>query len=76
MPVANPAPTEAKPAPKPGGPSRAGHACLATGKTTGACRGYQIDHWVPLSKSGADSPSNMQWLTTQQHKAKTAQERR
>jgi 5-methylcytosine-specific restriction endonuclease McrA len=50
--------------------------CPSTGKTTGACRGYQIDHRIPLSKGGADSPSNMQWLTTQQHKAKTAQERR
>jgi 5-methylcytosine-specific restriction endonuclease McrA len=37
---------------------------------------YQIDHRIPLSKGGADPPSNMQWLTTQQHKAKTAQERR
>ncbi len=48
--------------------------CPATGKTRGACPGYQVDHRSPLSKGGADDPSNMQWLTTQQHKEKTARE--
>ena len=48
----------------------------ATGKTTGACPGYQIDHRVPLGKGGADDPANMEWLTTEQHKAKTAAESR
>jgi hypothetical protein len=37
--------------------------------------GYQIDHIVPLSKGGTDSPYNMQLLTIDQHKAKTAMER-
>lgn len=37
--------------------------------------GYQIDHIVPLSEGGADDPSNMQLLTVNQHKAKTARER-
>jgi 5-methylcytosine-specific restriction endonuclease McrA len=50
--------------------------CPSTGKTTGACRGHQIDHRIPLGKGGADSPSNMQWLFTQEHKAKTAREQR
>lgn len=37
--------------------------------------GYQVDHIIPLSQGGTDSPSNMQLLTIEQHKAKTAQER-
>jgi hypothetical protein len=37
--------------------------------------GYEIDHIIPLSQGGSDSPSNMQLLTVRQHKAKTARER-
>ncbi|EGV43650.1 HNH endonuclease [Bizionia argentinensis JUB59] len=37
--------------------------------------GYEIDHIVPLSEGGSDDPSNMQLLTVNQHKAKTARER-
>lgn len=37
--------------------------------------GYQVDHIVPLSEGGADQPYNMQLITTEQHKAKTASER-
>jgi hypothetical protein len=49
--------------------------CPATGKHKGACPGYEIDHIVPLAAGGADAPSNMQWLTRQQHRAKTRRER-
>ena len=44
--------------------------CPSTGKGTGACPGYVIDHAVPLKRGGADSPSNMQWQTVAAAKAK------
>lgn len=46
------------------------HPCPGTGKTSGACRGYVIDHIIPLKKCGADAPSNMQWQTTAEARAK------
>src|SRR5436853_590224 len=39
------------------------HPCPSTGKTRGACRGYVVDHVIPLCAGGADHPSNMQWQT-------------
>ncbi len=41
-----------------------------TGKTSGACPGYGIDHKAPLKRGGADAPSDMQWQTTADAKAK------
>ena len=49
--------------------------CPATGKTRGACKGYVIDHRVPLACGGADSPGNMQWQTTAEAKLKDKSER-
>jgi hypothetical protein len=46
------------------------HPCPATGKTTGACPGYVIDHVKALKHGGADDPSNMQWQTEAEAKAK------
>ena len=46
------------------------HPCPSTGRTTGACPGYVIDHVQPLKRGGADSPSNMQWQTRAAAKAK------
>lgn len=40
---------------------RAEHPCPATGKTSGACPGYVVDHIVPLCAGGDDHPDNMIW---------------
>jgi hypothetical protein len=46
------------------------HPCPSTGKTSGACPGYVVDHVTPLKRGGADAPFNMQWQTIEQGKAK------
>ncbi len=51
------------------------HPCPSTGKTSGACPGYVVDHVRPLACGGADSPSNMQWQTEASGKIKDAYER-
>ncbi len=51
------------------------HPCPATGKTTGSCPGYVVDHVKPLACGGADAPENMQWQTAQAAKAKDRWER-
>ena len=38
--------------------------------------GHVVDHVVPLACGGADAPSNMQWQTTEDGKAKDRVERR
>ena len=38
-------------------------------------KGYVIDHVVPLACGGADSPSNMQWQTRAEGRAKDKRER-
>ena len=50
--------------------------CPSTGRRSGACPGYDIDHRVPLAAGGADRTSNMQWLSKSAHKAKTRAERK
>ena len=52
------------------------HPCPATGKSTGACPGYVIDHVKPLATGGADDPSNMQWQTKEAAKEKDKWERK
>lgn len=37
--------------------------CPSTGKTSGGCPGYVIDHRKALKRGGEDHPSNMQWQT-------------
>jgi hypothetical protein len=46
------------------------HPCPATGKSSGPCPGYVIDHVQALKHGGADAPSNMQWQTVAAAKAK------
>jgi hypothetical protein len=38
-------------------------------------KGYVVDHRVPLACGGADAPSNMQWQTKAEAKAKDKTER-
>lgn len=38
------------------------HPCPATGKTSGACPGWSMDHVVPLASCGCDAVWNLQWL--------------
>jgi hypothetical protein len=52
------------------------HPCPSTGRSSGACPGYIIDHVKPLANGGADAPSNMQWQTTQAAKEKDKWERK
>ena len=50
------------------------HPCPATGKHSGACPGYVIDHVRPLCAGGLDHPSNMQWQTVADAKVKDREE--
>ena len=50
---------------------RAEHPCPVTGRTRGACPGWHVDHVMPLCAGGADRPSNMQWITREDHRFKT-----
>ena len=50
--------------------SQRSHPCQSTGRTSGACPGYVIDHVQPLKRGGADAPGNMQWQTVAAAKAK------
>lgn len=49
--------------------------CPSTGRGSGACPGFVIDHIKPLECGGADSPANMQWQTIADGKAKDKTER-
>ncbi|HYD34135.1 MAG TPA: HNH endonuclease [Methylophilaceae bacterium] len=52
--------------------------CPATGsnKPHYACKGWVVDHIVPLACNGLDHHSNMQWQTVAEAKAKDKRERK
>jgi hypothetical protein len=52
------------------------HPCPVTGLTSRKCPGYVIDHVNPLACGGLDAPSNMQWQTKADAKAKDKSERK
>lgn len=52
------------------------HPCPATGQSYGKCPGYVIDHIIPLACCGVDRPSNMQWQTVADARAKDKIERK
>ncbi len=52
------------------------HPCPSTGRRSGGCPGYVIDHINPLACGGADEPSNMQWQTKAEAQAKDRWERK
>ena len=45
--------------------------CPETGRSRGACPGWQVDHITPLCAGGADKSWNMQWIRTDDHRMKT-----
>lgn len=52
------------------------HPCPSTGKTSGKCPGYVVDHIKALACGGPDAPSNMQWQSIRDAKAKDRWERK
>lgn len=46
------------------------YPCPSTHRSEGPCPGYVIDHVKPLKEGGPDDPSNMQWQTESEAKAK------
>ena len=50
------------------------HPCPGTGKTSGPCRGYVIDHVQPLKRGGPDTPANMQWQSRTEARIKDRSE--
>lgn len=50
--------------------------CPAKVHTKRTCPGFVVDHVKPLACGGADHPSNMQWQTVAEAKAKDKWERK
>jgi hypothetical protein len=46
------------------------YPCPSTGQRVGACKGWQLDHVIPLACGGCDSVGNLQWLPTAMKSAK------
>ncbi len=41
---------------------RKANPCPSTGRSSGSCPGYEVEHMNPPACGGADSPGNMQWV--------------
>lgn len=54
---------------------RRANPCPATGRTSGACPGWVVDHRIPLCAGGPDDPRNMAWSTAADGKVKDGWER-
>lgn len=54
---------------------RKDHPCPSTGKITGPCPGWVVDHMRPLCANGADLPQNMAWQDVRQSYIKDNLER-
>jgi len=42
---------------------RGGNPCPSTGKITGGCPGYEIQHKTPISEGGVEADTNLQWVS-------------
>jgi hypothetical protein len=51
------------------------HPCPATGRTTGACKNWVIDHRYPLCAGGKDAVANLAWQELQASRDKDRLER-
>lgn len=45
--------------------------CPSTGKPSGPCPGWQVDHIEALVCGGRDELANLQWLQVEPHREKT-----
>ena len=53
---------------------KAEHPCPATGARKGPCKGFVIDHSLPLCAGGLDIAKNMAWSTVAESKQKDQEE--
>ena len=53
---------------------RKANPCPSTGRSSGSCPGYEVEHMNPPACGGADSPGNMQWVQASAARKKGAPE--
>lgn len=53
---------------------RKANACPSTGKFTGPCSGWVMDHLHSLRCGGSDTPDNLWWMRVSEAKVKDTQE--
>lgn len=52
------------------------HPCPSTGRASGICPGWIMDHVIPLACGGRDAIENLQWLPKPMWAAKSKWERK